>query len=157
MSESPLVEEIEAAYVPFREAVARLGAGGLERPTPSGWTAKEMVAHVAFWQEAVRPVVTTMLRDGSPPEGGFSFGSGYVPAGDWPGADVHNAREAAWAREQPADVVLDRLDRAHADLLAVAASVTDDERLAHASYFAGVVDHFREHLAELEGQEPPPR
>jgi hypothetical protein len=150
MSDSPLVREIEASYAPFRDAVERIAAVGLDRVTPAGWTVKEMVAHVAFWQEAVRPVVETMLRGGEPPAGGYVFGSGYRPAGAWPDADEHNAREASWAREQPAGTVLDRLDRAHDDLLAVAGSVSDDERLAHAAYFAGVIDHFREHLVELE-------
>jgi hypothetical protein len=157
MSDNPLVQEIEAAYAPLRHAVEGLAADGLDRVTPAGWTVKEMVAHVAFWQEAVRPVVETMLREGDPPEGGYAFGSGYRPEGEWPDADTHNAREAAWARERPAEAVLDRLDRAHTDLLVVAASVSDDERLDHAGYFAGVVAHFREHLAELGSMPPRPR
>ena len=35
---------VEAAWAPFRAA----GADRLEEPTAAGWTAKEMLAHVAF-------------------------------------------------------------------------------------------------------------
>lgn len=101
---------LEVTWGPFRAAVA----DRLDQPTPAGWTAKEMLAHVAFWDEAVVPVVVTMLRGQQLPPGS-SFGSGdFGLAGDeWPVRDVHNAREAVWARSRPAAEVLERADRAY--------------------------------------------
>lgn len=57
-----LLDRIDAAWRPFREAVERLGPDGMERRTPAGWTVKEMVAHVAFWDECALPVVGGLFR-----------------------------------------------------------------------------------------------
>ncbi len=57
-----LVEAVEATWKQFREAIVRLGPEALERPTPAGWTVKEMLAHMAFWEEATEPVIVAMFR-----------------------------------------------------------------------------------------------
>lgn len=139
-----LVQQVEEAYRPFRDAVAR---ADLDAPTSAGWTAKEMVAHVAFWKEASVGVVRNLFR--GEPAAAVAFGSGYEPGETWPAADEHNAREAAWARTQTAAAVVERLDRAHRLQCETLAIVTDDERAAHAGWFDVLGDHEREHLAEL--------
>jgi hypothetical protein len=80
-----------------------------------------------------------------------TFPSGYVAGeGDWPDADVHNAREAAWARDQSNDAVVERADQAYDAVRTFLASVTDDEADAHAAYFAEIANHLDEHrTAEL--------
>jgi hypothetical protein len=123
----------------------RRGTDGLP---VSGWALKEMLGHVAFWEEAAVPVILHMLRGTAIP-GGWRFGSGYVPAGEWPAADVHNAREAAWAADQPIQTVLLRWDEAHSGLLGVLATVTEDEAVRHSDYFGGLSAHLREHAAGL--------
>jgi hypothetical protein len=143
-----VLDRIETAWRPLREAADRLGPGRLDEPTSAGWTAKEMLAHVAFWEEAVFGVVTGMFRGLEMPAG-WAFGSGFVPGDEWPPAEVHNARESAWAREQTVHEVLARWDAAHEQLLAVVASVTDDEVAEHADYFERLGDHYEEHLPEL--------
>ena len=136
---------VEAAWAPFRAAVA----DRLDEPTGAGWTAKEMLAHVAFWDEAVVPVVATMFRGEELPAG-WSFGSGDLGLADdvWPAPDVHNAREAAWARARSPAEVLDRADRAHAGLVALIETLSDDEVAAHLDYFEDFGSHYREHLRE---------
>jgi hypothetical protein len=144
------VEGVEAAWRRLRDTAARLGPERLELATTAGWTAKEMLAHVAFWQEAIEGAVTVLFR-GQPLPAGWSFGSAYAPEGeDWPAADVHNAREAAWARQRSSEDVLQRLDAAHGRFLAFMATVSDDEVSGHVDYFAGLPAHLLEHLAELE-------
>ena len=82
------------------------------------------------------------------------FGSGFDTStvDGWPEADVHNAREAAWARGVPAAEVLRRLDAAHADALEVLGSLTAeeeaDERFREDA--ASRAAHHDLHRAELE-------
>ncbi len=145
-----ILKAIDSAWSPFRAAVGKLGEAGIEEPIHGGWSVKEMLAHVSFWDEAVIGVLILMFRGSTLPEG-WTFGSGYQPeSGAWPPADVHNAREAAWARGQPADVVLARLARAHQQMLDAVATVTDAEVEQHASYFEQLGNHYRDHLADLQ-------
>lgn len=124
----------------------------LDDATPAGWTAKEMVAHVAFWLETTPPFVTGSFR-GRPEAFEHEFPSGYSPPDDgtWPAADVHNAREAAWARETDGRSVLARLDTAYDALATFLATVSDDEASTHAGYFADIAGHLDNHRrSELE-------
>lgn len=151
MSVTEFLGTVAARWDPLREAAHRLGPAGLERKTSAGWSAKEMLAHVAFWEEAAIFVIEHMLR-GKPEPSSWPFPSGYDPfavAEDWPRDDVHNAREAAWARTQTGEAVIDRLDRAHAELLDLLRTVTEDE-LAASRYYDEIHEHFVEHLMELE-------
>ena len=142
---------MEASWRSFRAVVARLERE-LEQPTAAGWTAKAMLAHVAFWDETVEPVIVAMFRGERLPDD-WAFGSGYThPAGAWPRADEHNAREAAWAAGRPAAEVLDRLDCAHARAAEIVGSLDDDD-LQDARYEEFVARkgaHYDEHRAELE-------
>ena len=140
---------VDEAWDAFRAA---LDHADLEQPTSVGWRGKEMLAHIAFWMETVPPFVAGAFR-GDPAAFQVTFPSGYVAGeGDWPAADVHNAREAAWARQQPTDAVVDRADRAYAQLRSFLTSVTDDEVVAHPDYFTEVHEHLETHRAEeLQG------
>lgn len=149
------IEMVEEGRRPLREAVARLGLQRLEETTPAGWTAKEMLAHVAFWEESPIGFVTTAIRQqalSSAPDASWRFGSGYVPDDSgWPSADVHNAREAEWARSQTPETVMARWDRAHTNLVEFLRSVTEDEGEKHAWYFFDEIPrHFGVHLPELQ-------
>lgn len=152
------IELIESGWRRLREAVERLGRRGMEATTPAGWTAKEMVAHVAFWEETVNPVVNGMYRGKEVAIQEWYGGDDLALAPDepWPIADVHNAREAAWARSRSAEEVLARWDRAHERLLAVVTSITEEEARRD-EYFgkigAATYDHYAEHLSELEGRD----
>jgi hypothetical protein len=110
-----------------------------------------MLGHLAFWEEAMEPVVTTMFRGDQLPAG-WVFGSGYVTDdGDWPIADVHNAREAAWASGQTATTVLARLDAAHARGLVIAGTFTAEEAAdpRFQSYIADKCREYEGHLPEI--------
>jgi hypothetical protein len=131
------------------EFTGAASAAELDTTTSSGWSAKEMVAHVAFWLETTPPFVSGAFR-GDPEAFNHTFPSGYAAGeGEWPDADTHNAREAAWAREQTDDAVLARLRAADAGLRAFLESVTDDEATAQAEYYADIAGHLRSHRQEL--------
>ena len=116
-----------------------------------------MLAHIAFWDEAVVGVVVGMFRHQPLPEG-WTFGSDYLPGDDegWPPKGVHNAWEAAWARGRAASEVLARLDQAHEHLLALLSTVTEDEATEHAGYVDRLPLHYREHKPELDALEASP-
>lgn len=135
--------QLDGAWTAFRSA---LDPATLAATTPSGWTVQGMVGHVAFWLETVPPFVTGAFR-GDPSAFQFTFPSGYVAGdGDWPSADEHNRREAAWAAEQPPEAVLRRLDEAFTRTRAyVADTVTPEELEAQARYFQEVLDHLDGH------------
>lgn len=145
-----VVKKLEAAWSPMRETVSRLGLERLDTTTSTGWSVKEMLAHVAFWDEAVLGVVLGMFRHEPLPEG-WTFGSGYLPAAGeaWAPTEVHNAREAAWARTRSGADVLARLDCAHEQLVALLATITDQEVLEHGDYFHRLPLHYAEHHPEL--------
>jgi hypothetical protein len=110
-----LAEQFDATWLRFRAAVDDLGDAQMESPTRVGWTAKEMLGHLGFWLEATEGVIVGIFR-GEPLRDDFAFKSGYVPDPDapWPSADVHNGREASWARSRSAAEVVARLDAGHA-------------------------------------------
>lgn len=137
------VARLDAAWRAFRGA---LDPEALSSTTPSGWTVQGMVGHVAFWLETVPPFVTGAFR-GDPTAFQFTFPSGYVAGdGEWPSADEHNRREAAWAVGQPPEAVLRRLDEAFARTRSfVVDTVTDDELQSRAQYFQEVLDHLDAH------------
>ncbi|MGH2607505.1 MAG: DinB family protein [Tepidiformaceae bacterium] len=145
------LERLDDAWRPFRAAIERLGPMGLERATPAGWTAKEMLATVAFWDECVVPVLQYMLRGQEIPRREW-FGSGFMAPEDrdWPPDYEHNAREAEWARGQPAEAVVARAEQAHAAAAAMVASLPDEEATQRAGYLKDQCDHYGEHLAELQ-------
>jgi hypothetical protein len=139
---------VRSAWAPFRAAVEALPPGGLDREASGGWSVKEMLAHVAFWDEAVVGAVTGMIR-GQPMPEGWGFGSGYIPSGEWPPAAVHNAREAAWARAQTDAAVLARFVNAHEAMVRFLQTVTDEEVAANAGYFGQLGGHYENHLSDL--------
>lgn len=147
-----LAVQLEEAWRRFRDAVSDV-EDRLDEPTPAGWKAKEMLGHMGFWQEAMEGVIVGMFRGEQLP-GGWTFGSGYDPSTDheWPRAMVHNAREAAWARDRSTREVLDRLDRSHDRALEILNGLSREELAdeRYKSYVAEKCGHYDEHRAELE-------
>jgi Mycothiol maleylpyruvate isomerase N-terminal domain len=152
MTNDELIAAIESGWQPLRAAAEEIG---LDTKTASGWTIAEMVTHVAFWEETCVPMVAH-VRGHARPEIDAWYGGdalGVAPDDPWPPADVHNAREAGWARKHSAADVLVRCDAAHEALLALVRSLTAgelmDDRVAEliASESCG---HYPEHQRELD-------
>lgn len=147
-SAADLLTSVDAVWRPFDAVVARLEDSAFAIETAGGWTAGELLAHIAFWDEALVPVVETIFRVGTLPPG-WAFGSGYTPGAEWPAAGIHNSREAAWARKNLPGDIRARLHAAHEGLIVCLATVTDGEAEAQASYFSRLPAHYGEHLPEL--------
>ncbi|HJW48394.1 MAG TPA: ClbS/DfsB family four-helix bundle protein, partial [Candidatus Limnocylindria bacterium] len=92
-----LAQAAEKAWVPFRLAIMSLGLAGLEATTPSGWTYKDLVAHVTAWSDL------TIKRLGQYRATGEMLGSGAD-------ADEINADVVARTKGRDAREVLDEMD-----------------------------------------------
>jgi hypothetical protein len=154
MTRAELEDQVEAGWRLFRAAVAALAEEDFSMVTPSGWTIKEMLAHVAFWEETVAPFVDGMLRGRDwPHQADWHGGGGLDSTSGWPAAEVHNAREAAWSRARSVAEVVARWDRAHARCLALVRDLSEAE-LADARFAEGVkaqtYGHYPDHVAELQ-------
>jgi hypothetical protein len=133
-----------------------LGPDGLEIPISPTWTVKEMLAHLAFWEETSQPVINTIYRGGPelPVEqwyGGDNLE--LAPDSPWPDADTHNAREARWARTRSAAEVLQRLTKAREKLKTVLMTVTDQESrgpIGQEWSGAAICGHVDHHLAQVQ-------
>lgn len=155
-SVAELRERVEADCRPLRDAVARFQLADFDRRTRSGWTVKEMLAHLAFWEETAAPLVAGFR--GHPQMELEAWYHGDLQAyardvgSDWPPAMVHNARETAWARPRELREVVARWEQAHRRLLELVESLGEDElrdeRIV-AELLACCSDHYKEHLSEL--------
>ncbi len=145
-----VLARIEEPWSPLHSAITSLNAAALESATNAGWTAKESVAHLAFWDEAAYGFMLLTYFDEPLPDG-WTFGSGWLPGEEpWPHFEVHNAREAAWARSQPVGAVLERLERAHAQLLGILPRLTPELIREKRDHLNEVSQHYVNHLPEFE-------
>jgi hypothetical protein len=139
ISKSDLLAKVEHGYVASRAVVAALPPERWDESLPAGWTLKEMVGHLAYWESTVAPFVTSN-RTGAPQAG---------PAGT---VDEQNATAASAARSLSRDEVLQRWEEAHTGVIQIVRSFSDDEladeriieKLACETY-----DHYPHHYGDL--------
>ncbi len=136
-----LAQAAERAWVPFRLAIMSLGLAGLEATTPSGWTYKDLVAHVTAWSDL------TIKRLGQYRATGEMLGSGAD-------ADEINADVVARTKGRDAREVLDEMDTSIGKLFEDITKL-DDKQLhenddwAIALVAGNTYGHFAEHHTEV--------
>lgn len=136
-----LAQAAEKAWVPFRLAIMSLGLAGLEATTPSGWTYKDLVAHVTAWSDL------TIKRLGQYRATGEMLGSGAD-------ADEINADVVARTKGRDAREVLDEMDTSIGKLFEDITKL-DDKQLhenddwAIALVAGNTYGHFAEHHTEV--------
>ncbi len=138
ISRDDLQKRISQAHRAMREAIGALPATRWEEKLPAGWTLKEMVGHLAYWESTI-PGFVESLRSGTSREGGADV-------------DELNARAASEARGLPREEVLRRWDDAHSEMLEVARDLTDAELEddAFMKKFEGeTYGHYPDHYADL--------
>ena len=137
-SKDELLGKISATHRSMREAIGALPAPRWDEKLPAGWTLKEMVGHLAYWESTI-PAFVESARSGTPHEDGDD-------------ADELNARAAAEARGLSREEILRRWDDAHAAVLEVARNLTDSELAddAFMEKFEGdTYGHYPNHYADL--------
>jgi hypothetical protein len=137
-SKSELLAKIEHVYVASRAVVEALPAERWDEPLPAGWTLKEMVGHLAYWEGTVAPFIES-LRTGAARE---SVGT----------VDEQNAKAASAVKDLSPDEVLKRWQDAHARVTEIVRSLNDDE-LANERVIEKLAgdtfDHYPDHFADL--------
>ena len=138
ISRDELAAKMTGARRAMREAIGALPPERWDEELPAGWTLKEMVGHLAYWESTI-PAFVDSLRKGTPPDDGDDV-------------DAQNARVAAEARGLSREDVLRRWDDAHSEALEVARDLTDAE-LADDTFmkkFEGeTYGHYPDHYGDL--------
>ena len=151
MTAQELLERIDQGWRPFRDAVRSLGRARLTETTGAGWTYRDLVAHVAAWED----LTARRLR-------AFRETGGQEYPEDAKDTDAFNARVAESHRLVGAEALVDELDTAHKRLVEEIARLTDEQMRKDVqptawgpqSWVVAVVagnsfGHYREHAAEL--------
>ncbi|MBI2773279.1 MAG: DinB family protein [Chloroflexi bacterium] len=139
-SAAELANRLDDAWAGFREEIRHLGREGLSRTTATGWTKKDLLAHVIGWIQDV-PARLTSLRDGT-----------FKPIGGQAGIDAFNAKSVADRKLVGPEAILDELDASYrltrAAVVAMSAREVADPRtlvvVATRTYL-----HWEEHEPEL--------
>lgn len=160
---------MDKAWWPFLIAARTLGVGPMERPTPAGWTYKEMLAHVATWHELAARRIRAFAEHGvteasQGPESARRFdGLGLSDASrdrllsEWD-MDAFNAAVREAAAPRSAREVLDELEASYRHLREevakltgeqVTANVSEGRSFAHAIVEGDSFGHYAEHGEEL--------
>ena len=156
---SELLERIDRAWRPFRDAVRGLGRARMDERTPAGWTYRDLIAHVAAWEDLTARRMRIYRETGVQPRPGEEGGSGLEPFGD---VDAFNARVVEAHRLVGPEALVDELDTSHRRLVGEIARLSD-EQVRHdvletpfgpQSWVVAVVagnsfGHYAEHAGEL--------
>lgn len=135
---SDLLARVEHLYVATRAVIDVLPPERSDERLPSGLTLREIVAHLAAWEETVPPRVERVLAEGSD------------PAGD-EDVDRFNARVFDETRDATADDLRARLARAHAKVVDLVRSFDGREvpKLATDIVEWNTTGHYPDHFADL--------
>lgn len=134
--------------IAFRLAAAAAGAEALERATPTGWTYKQMLAHVAAWHELTTRRLLALRESGQP-----------LTPSELHDVDAFNARVSSEAARESGDAVLERLGRSFDSLNAELKRHSDEGLEAHDGWGLAILagntfDHYAEHIRELMSAVP---
>jgi mycothiol maleylpyruvate isomerase-like protein len=130
------LERIEKIWKPFRAAIRERGRAGLGERTPSGWTYKDLVAHVVGWvDQTVREMQTKDFRTG------------------WTSDTIQefNDRSVRTHELVGPEAMLDELDTVYRRLIETVRGLGEgdvDEKIAASMPYYTYL-HWEEHFAEL--------
>ena len=146
-----LIGRIEQGWRPFRDAVRGLGRARYDEKTTAGWTYRDLVAHVAAWEDLSARRLRAFRETGD-----------RTYPDDAKDTDAFNARVAESHRLVGAEALVDELDTAHKRLVEEIARLDDAQMDADVqatawgpqSWVVAVVagntfGHYREHADEL--------
>ncbi|HYU81132.1 MAG TPA: maleylpyruvate isomerase N-terminal domain-containing protein, partial [Candidatus Polarisedimenticolia bacterium] len=133
---SDYLDRIEKVWKPFRSAIRERGRAGLGEATSSGWTYKDLVAHVVGWmQQTVRELQTKEFATG------------------WTATTIQefNDRSVRTHELVGPEAMIDELDTVYRQLIetlrALPAGDVDEKIAGSLPYYTYL--HWEEHLPEL--------
>ena len=143
---TPVTSELERlvddGWRAFRASVRHIGRAGMTKTTSVGWTYKDLVAHVAAWEERTARQLKAFRETGAHER---------LSDGD---VDAFNARVVESHRLVGPEAILDELDTSHRLLVHELAQLTEAQVHADDDWVRTVVagdtyEHYAEHAAEL--------
>ncbi|HEY6959172.1 MAG TPA: maleylpyruvate isomerase N-terminal domain-containing protein, partial [Candidatus Limnocylindria bacterium] len=142
-----LIAVVAQGWMTFRLCVVAIGPAGLEQRTATGWTHKDLVAHVAAWEHRTAERLATFRASGSRTYPGVTD------------TDEFNAAVVERTKTRSVRVVLEELDSAHARLVEEIGRLTPEQLRANDSWVLAVVagntyGHYGEHHVELMAAVP---
>jgi DinB family protein len=146
-----LLRLVDEAWRPFRERVRDLGRGRIGEATGAGWTYRDLIAHVAAWEDLTARRLRALRTAGRLPGPGDEAALGVAAFRD---ADDFNARVVSSHRLVGAEALHDELDTAHRSLRSELEQLPDERLHEHDGMVIGMVagntyGHYAEHAAEI--------
>ena len=146
-----LVQRIDVGWRPFRDRVRGLGRARIDERTAAEWTFRDLIAHVAAWEQLTARRLAIFRETGEQ--------KGPAEVED---VDVFNKRVVEAHRLVGAEALIDELDTAHRALVREVAALSNDQvsrdvrdtPSGPVSWVVAIVagssyEHYDEHAAEL--------
>lgn len=139
ISKSDLLARVEHMYVATRAVLDAIPAERYHEKLPSGMTLREVLAHLAAWEETVPSRVESAL-------------AGHGDLGDYSDIDGFNAKVSAETRDTSIDDLKERLARSHAAVVQVVRSFEGRAlpELALQIVEWNTTQHYPDHFGDLD-------
>jgi len=136
-----LLPRIDHLYVSARSSFDPLPVDRYDEKLPSGMTLREVLAHLAAWEETVPPRVAAVL----------ATGKDSYEREDLSDIDAFNAQVSAETRDTPIDDLKARLARSHEAIVALVRSLEGREipELAKKVIEWNTTEHYPDHFGDL--------
>jgi hypothetical protein len=113
-----LLKRIDQAWEAFKQSYTGLQDAELLEPgVTGGWSIKDIIAHVTWWEEEALTHLPLILTGGRPPRYSVTYG----------GIDAFNARMTEQRKDLPLAEVLRQRDDVHRRLIAFIESAPEDQ------------------------------
>ena len=144
MSEkATLLREGTEAFRALHQAIDGLSDAEMQEVWLGTWSVREILIHIAGWQEAMTPALGRIAR-----------GEAAYPPGAYDDADAWNARFVEEQRGMKAAEVLARLDTTYQEFAAAAGQVPEPHfepgGAARDVFDGSGPGHYREHTAQMQ-------
>ncbi len=153
MTRNEILNRLEQDRTQFLDALCDIPDHEISsRPVLDGWTLKDLLGHIAMWEQVAVRFIADYRQDGCPKSLGLN---------DESALDEFNQRGAALRREWPLERVRAEFDTAHRDLVASIQSLDDAQLNAplpapwpdgySLAYLIAInsYDHQREHCEQI--------
>ena len=118
MDRLQLLKRLDRAWEAFKESYVGLSDSELLEPCVTGnWSAKDIIAHITWWEEEALKHLPLILAGGKPPRYSVAYG----------GIDAFNAQMTEQKRNLSLDEVLRQRDETHHRLNDFVQTVPEDQ------------------------------
>lgn len=116
MTRNEILQAIQAQHAELNTVLATLPTAQLQQPLVAWWNAKDLLGHIALWEQVALKFIREYKHEGVPKQLGIK---------DDDDLDRYNKRGVAIRRDLPFDVVRAELDATYHDLIAEIESLSD--------------------------------